>query len=96
MHSQAPRRTERVRGSRVTEAITPLASCTFSFQSPGGKLELRKGQDLVVAAFRVFRQRHPEARLIVAWHNSWLGHMRTIARSPHTRGETPGQVPRFP
>jgi glycosyltransferase involved in cell wall biosynthesis len=37
----------------------------------GGKLEYRKGQDLVLAAFRAFRQRHPEALLITAWHSPW-------------------------
>jgi glycosyltransferase involved in cell wall biosynthesis len=37
----------------------------------GGKLEFRKGQDLVLAAFRAFHQRHPEALLIAAWHSPW-------------------------
>lgn len=37
----------------------------------GGKLEYRKGQDLVVKAFRAFQQRHPEALLLTAWHTPW-------------------------
>jgi len=37
----------------------------------GGKLEYRKGQDLVLAAFRAFRQRHPEALLVAAWQSHW-------------------------
>jgi glycosyltransferase involved in cell wall biosynthesis len=37
----------------------------------GGKLEFRKGQDLVLAAFRAFRQRHNEALLVCAWHSPW-------------------------
>ena len=37
----------------------------------GGKLEYRKGQDLVLAAFRAFHQRHPEALLLMAWHSPW-------------------------
>lgn len=37
----------------------------------GGKLEYRKGQDLVVAAFRAFHARHADALLMVAWHNFW-------------------------
>lgn len=37
----------------------------------GGKLEYRKGQDLVLAAFRAFRARHREALLLTAWHNPW-------------------------
>ncbi|MDB5474539.1 MAG: mshA 8 [Phenylobacterium sp.] len=41
--------------------------CIFS----GGKLELRKGQDIVMAAFRIFAGRHPEALLVTAWHSHW-------------------------
>lgn len=37
----------------------------------GGKAEPRKGQDIVVAAFRIFAQRHPEAMLVSAWHSPW-------------------------
>ena len=37
----------------------------------GGKLEFRKGQDLVLLAFRAFAERHPEALLVTAWHSPW-------------------------
>jgi glycosyltransferase involved in cell wall biosynthesis len=37
----------------------------------GGKLEYRKGQDLVLRAFREFRRRHAEALLVTAWHSPW-------------------------
>jgi glycosyltransferase involved in cell wall biosynthesis len=37
----------------------------------GGKAELRKGQDLVLAAFRIFAARHAEAILVTAWHSPW-------------------------
>lgn len=37
----------------------------------GGKLEYRKGQDLVVKAFQAFRQRHREALLLTAWSTPW-------------------------
>lgn len=37
----------------------------------GGKLEFRKGQDIVLAAFRKFHARHPNAALVTAWHNLW-------------------------
>jgi glycosyltransferase involved in cell wall biosynthesis len=37
----------------------------------GGKLELRKGQDLVLAAFARFAAGHPEALLVTAWHSPW-------------------------
>jgi glycosyltransferase involved in cell wall biosynthesis len=37
----------------------------------GGKAEPRKGQDLVVAAFRIFAERHKDAMLVTAWHSPW-------------------------
>jgi glycosyltransferase involved in cell wall biosynthesis len=37
----------------------------------GGKAEPRKGQDIVVRAFRIFAKRHPEAVLVTAWHSPW-------------------------
>jgi glycosyltransferase involved in cell wall biosynthesis len=37
----------------------------------GGKAELRKGQDIVMAAFKIFAKRHPEAMLVTAWHSPW-------------------------
>ncbi len=49
----------------------------------GGKLEYRKGQDLVVAAFARFRQRHPDALLMVAWHNHWPQTMAEIVTAGH-------------
>ncbi|MBI4969246.1 MAG: glycosyltransferase family 4 protein [Rhodospirillales bacterium] len=49
----------------------------------GGKLEFRKGQDIVVAAFREFHRRHPEALLIANWFNSWPKLIETMALSPH-------------
>lgn len=47
----------------------------------GGKLELRKGQDLVIAAFRRFAERHPEALLVTAWHSPWPQFARTLDAS---------------
>jgi glycosyltransferase involved in cell wall biosynthesis len=64
----------------------------------GGKLEFRKGQDLVLAAFRAFRQRHREALLLAAWHSPWsdlaataVGH-RGIAPPPRAADGTPDVV----
>jgi glycosyltransferase involved in cell wall biosynthesis len=37
----------------------------------GGKIEFRKAQDLVVAAFRVFAARHRDAVLVTSWHSPW-------------------------
>lgn len=37
----------------------------------GGKLEYRKGQDIVIAAFRRLLEHQPDALLAAAWHNYW-------------------------
>ena len=35
----------------------------------GGKLEYRKGQDIVLKAFKIFHQRHPNSILVTNWQN---------------------------
>lgn len=50
----------------------------------GGKLEFRKGQDIVLAAFRRFHARHPEALLVTNWFNAWPQTAMGIAESRHT------------
>jgi glycosyltransferase involved in cell wall biosynthesis len=37
----------------------------------GGKLEFRKGQDLVVSAFSRFSKKHKDALLIASWNSPW-------------------------
>jgi glycosyltransferase involved in cell wall biosynthesis len=37
----------------------------------GGKIEYRKGQDLVILAFKRFAARHPDATLVTSWHSPW-------------------------
>jgi glycosyltransferase involved in cell wall biosynthesis len=44
----------------------------------GGKAEYRKGQDIVLAAFKIFSERHPEAVLVTAWHNHWAEGIRSL------------------
>jgi glycosyltransferase involved in cell wall biosynthesis len=51
--------------------------CVFS----GGKLEYRKAQDIVLAAFRIFGSRHKEALLVTAWASPWRHVARTLDRS---------------
>jgi glycosyltransferase involved in cell wall biosynthesis len=48
----------------------------------GGKIEVRKGQDLAVLAFKAFAQRHPEAILVTAWHSPWAAPALTVNRNP--------------
>lgn len=45
--------------------------CFYIFT--GGKVEFRKAQDLVIAAFREFASRHDDAVLVAAWHSPWAG-----------------------
>ncbi|HTW94168.1 MAG TPA: glycosyltransferase family 4 protein [Tepidisphaeraceae bacterium] len=45
----------------------------------GGKLEYRKGQDIVIAAVREFRKRHNDVVLVFAWSNPWPETARDIA-----------------
>jgi glycosyltransferase involved in cell wall biosynthesis len=52
----------------------------------GGKLEFRKGQDIVIEAFRRFQQRHPDALLMLAWHNHWDLSVDTVRLSPYGFG----------
>lgn len=47
----------------------------------GGKLEFRKGQDIVLAAFKHFHKRHPDALLVTAWHNVWPQTAMSMAES---------------
>ena len=55
----------------------------------GGKLEYRKGQDLVVAAFKRFHARRPDALLVTAWHNPWPQAAASLGLSHHVAGPPP-------
>jgi glycosyltransferase involved in cell wall biosynthesis len=44
----------------------------------GGKPEYRKAQDIVLAAFKVFSERHPEAVLVTAWYCIWPKSLRSL------------------
>ena len=56
----------------------------------GGKFELRKGQDLVLRAFRVLARKFPDITLVTSWHNLWPGSLQTMAASAHIRFELKG------
>jgi glycosyltransferase involved in cell wall biosynthesis len=57
----------------------------------GGKLEFRKGQDLVLLAFRGFAERHPEAVLVTAWHSPWPAAASTINHNSAVAAITLGE-----
>lgn len=69
----------------------PFRPGTFTLFS-GGKLEARKGQDLVLAAFKRFHARHPDSVLITAWQNAWPELAADIAHRGHVQG-VPEQRP---
>jgi glycosyltransferase involved in cell wall biosynthesis len=48
----------------------------------GGKVERRKGQDLVLLAFRAFAARHPDAVLVTSWHSPWPITALTVNANP--------------
>ncbi len=48
----------------------------------GGKFEIRKGQDVVIAAMRQFMARHDDVLLSCAWHNQWPFSLATMELSP--------------
>lgn len=48
----------------------------------GGKLEFRKGQDIVLAAFKAFYQKYPDSVLMTAWHNPWPAITQDLVNSP--------------
>ncbi len=55
----------------------------------GGRFELRKGQDLVIAAFKVLHERHDDVLLVTSWFNQSPARIRTMRASPYIRFEPP-------
>jgi glycosyltransferase involved in cell wall biosynthesis/tetratricopeptide (TPR) repeat protein len=49
----------------------------------GGKLEFRKGQDLVIRAFKVLQDRHKDVLLVNAWFNPSSPSLDTMSASPY-------------
>ncbi len=64
---------------RPGKGLLPGRFVVFS----GGKLEYRKGQDLVLAAFRQFQARHPEALLMAAWQSPHAEDANPFALAGH-------------
>ena len=53
----------------------------------GGKFELRKGQDLVLKAFKILQGKYPDMWLVNCWYNLWPESMQLMAHSAHVRFE---------
>jgi len=74
-----------LQGIDTSELVVPPPSGRFGDRFvifSGGKLEFRKGQDIVLAAFLRFHARHPDALLVTAWQNAWTEVGMTMAESP--------------
>jgi len=56
----------------------------------GGKFELRKGQDLVLRAFKILQQKYKDIILINTWYNFWREAMDTMQGSKHIRYQYEG------
>ena len=61
----------------ITEARHNDRFVVFS----GGKFELRKGQDLVLQALKIFQQRHSDVLLVNCWYNMWEPSVRMMESS---------------
>lgn len=53
----------------------------------GGKLEFRKGQDLVIRAVKVLQDRYKDVVLVTSWYNNWPNSLSTMAFSPYINFE---------
>ena len=51
----------------------------------GGKFEFRKGQDLVIRAFKTLQDRHRDVLLMNCWYNCWPASLATMQLSRHIR-----------
>jgi glycosyltransferase involved in cell wall biosynthesis len=49
----------------------------------GGKFEFRKGQDIVIRAFKHLQDKYRDVYLINSWFNSWPFSFNTMSMSPH-------------
>lgn len=58
----------------------------------GGKFEFRKGQDIVLAAFKRFAAQHPEALLVCAWQSLGVSDPTMFQTAGHIQ-TTPQAVP---
>lgn len=48
----------------------------------GGKFELRKGQDLVIKAFKILQDKYDDVLLVNSWFNLWESSFNTMKASP--------------
>lgn len=61
----------------IREAVNNDRFVIFS----GGKFELRKSQDLVLRALKIFQERHSDVWLVTCWYNMWEPSVRMMESS---------------
>jgi glycosyltransferase involved in cell wall biosynthesis len=61
----------------------------------GGKLELRKGQDIVIRAYKVLQDRHDDVMLVNSWYNPWPFSVHTMKASRLIRFDPPESSPSY-
>jgi len=54
-----------------------------------GKFEYRKGQDVVIKAFKLFKMRHSDVRLVHCWGNLWPSLITDMASIPDAMVKPP-------
>jgi glycosyltransferase involved in cell wall biosynthesis len=64
-----------------------LQNCFVVFS--GGKIELRKGQDLVIRAFKVLQDKYDDVLLVNCWYNRWDSATATMSMSPYITFDMP-------
>ena len=62
-------------------AYPPLQDDNKFIVFSGGKFEFRKGQDIVIAAMKIFMARHDDVWLACSWYNHWLESIRTMEQT---------------
>ena len=51
----------------------------------GGKFELRKGQDIILRAFKILQDKYDDIMLVSCWYNLWPHTIQPMASSPHIK-----------
>lgn len=51
----------------------------------GGKFELRKGQDIVIKAFKALHDKYKDTLLVCSWYNAWHQSAMTMSASPYIK-----------
>ncbi len=81
--------------STIIQGIVPLLFNSFQAEKDyfrdkfvvfsGGKFEFRKGQDIVIRAYKVLQDRHQDVMLVNSWFNFWGFSMKTMSKSPYIK-----------